>query len=91
MKSLRRFTRGIVIVSLIAAAVLLGPSLAGRVAFAVEQGKHDAARAELAELSGHDQLSKLFRAVTKAVKPAVVEVRVVRRVRQPERPHFFRD
>jgi len=71
--------------------VLLGPSLAGRVAFAVEQGKHDAARAELAELSGHDQLSKLFRAVTKAVKPAVVEVRVVRRVRQPERPHFFRD
>ena len=39
------------------------------------------ARAQLEEMPRHDELSKLFRTVAKAVKPAVVEVRVTKKVR----------
>jgi serine protease Do len=52
----------------------------GRIAYAVELGKSEAARSELAELSKRDNLSVLFRAVAKAVRPAVVEIRIKRKV-----------
>jgi len=49
-----------------------------------------AARSELAELRKHDDLSALFRAVAKAVRPAVVEVRVTKFVREPDMEDFLR-
>jgi serine protease Do len=67
-----------------------GEDLAGRIAYAIESGKADAARDRLAELSKQDSLSPLFREVSKAVKPAVVEIRVTKWVRQPSREELFR-
>lgn len=77
-KALKTGLPVVVMLALIAAAMLVAPPAAQRIAYAVERGKQDAARTELIELSKHDQLSALFRAVSKAVKPAVVEVRVTR-------------
>ena len=45
-----------------------------------------AAKARLEELNKQDYLSELFRTVSKLVRPAVVEVRVAKWVRQPEMP-----
>jgi serine protease Do len=45
-----------------------------------------AAKARLADLSKQDYLSEMFRTVAKLVKPAVVEVRVAKWVREPEIP-----
>jgi serine protease Do len=73
----------VVLASLLAAGRAFGPGLVERFAFAVEKGQSEAARAELAKLSKHDQLSKLFRAVAKAVQPAVVEVSVTKHVKTP--------
>ena len=66
------------VVVLMAVVVLVGPPVAQRIAYAVERGKQDAARTELIELSKRDHISTLFRAVAKAVKPAVVEVHVMK-------------
>ena len=71
----------VLLIALIGGVSVFGPNMAGRIAFAVESGKQDALREELAELAGHDRLSKLFRQVAKVVKPAVVEVRVSKKVR----------
>ncbi|MDY6914555.1 MAG: Do family serine endopeptidase [Planctomycetota bacterium] len=59
-------------------------------ACADENTVQEATRRELAELSEHDRLSALFRAVAKAVKPAVVEVRVTKWIRQPNPEELFR-
>ena len=69
-----------------------GPTLAGRVAYAMEVGKVEAVRKNLERLSKHDQLSGLFREVAKAVKPAVVEVRVTKKftAEMPDMEDFFR-
>jgi serine protease Do len=81
----------LVVMSLLAAgAYVYGPHLAGRIAHGIERGKNQAARSELARLSQRDTLSKLFRAVAKAVKPAVVELRVTQRVREPNVDDFLR-
>ena len=80
MKAIRVFLPLILVGAAIFAAVAYGPDLVGRVAYAVEMGRSQAARAQLAELSKQDRLSALFRAVAKAVKPAVVEVRVTKKV-----------
>ena len=79
-RSLRVFIPGIVFVAAITAAAVYGPQMIGRIAYAVELGKSEAARSELAELSKTDNLSVLFRAVAKAVRPAVVEIRIKRKV-----------
>ncbi len=50
----------------------------------MSQEQTAAARARLAELNKQDYLSELFRTVAKLVKPAVVEVRVTKWIRQPE-------
>jgi len=81
MKSTKLLLPMVLLAGLFAAGWFLGPDLVGRVAFAVEKGQHEAARAELAELSKHDHLSVLFRAVAKAVRPAVVEIRVTKRIK----------
>lgn len=58
---------------LIASTAFLGPPLARQIAFAVETGRQEATITALEELSKHDKMSALFRAVSNAVKPAVVE------------------
>lgn len=79
-----------IVLALLVAGTVYGPSLAGRVAYAVEAGKTDAARARLAELSKLDRMSELFRTVSKVVRPAVVEVRVTKRVKVAV-PEMFDD
>jgi serine protease Do len=64
-------------------AIHYGPDMVGRIAYAVEVNRVRAARSELAELSEQDRLSGLsglFNKVAMAVKPAVVEVRVSKKV-----------
>ena len=55
----------------------LGPTLAGRISYARESARQRAIRENLPHLKRADGLSTLFREVSKAVKQAVVEVRVV--------------
>ena len=55
----------------------LGPTLAGRIWYARETARMRAIREHLPHLKQADGLSTLFREVSKAVKPAVVEVRVL--------------
>ncbi|MBS3733437.1 MAG: Do family serine endopeptidase [Phycisphaerae bacterium] len=78
----------IVAVALAAAATM--PWWIGRIScVAAEDDSEDseavvearAARARLAELSKHDRLSELFATVATAVKPAVVEIRVSKKVK----------
>jgi serine protease Do len=69
--------------------------LAGQISYAVTEGQNKADRSHLAELSKNDQLSALFRAVSKTVMPAVVEVRVTKRIRvgssqAPDLEEFYR-
>jgi serine protease Do len=52
----------------------------------MSQEEVTAARARLAELNKQDYLSEQFRTVAKLVKPAVVEVRVAKWIRQPAMP-----
>jgi len=57
----------------------LGPDLVAQVSYAVESGKVEAARNNLERLSRFDRMSALFREVSKTVKPAVVEIHVVKK------------
>jgi len=52
----------------------------------MENAKNLAARQQLAELSKKDYMSPLFAAVAKAIKPAVVEVRVREKVSMQQTP-----
>ena len=70
------FLMVLILVLCIAAA----PFVAQRIAYAVTNGQLDATRQHLAELSKQDTLSPLFRAVSAAVMPAVVEVRTSRKI-----------
>ncbi len=65
----------------VGAAAAAAPWLAGRITYAVVSAQNDADRAQLVELAKHDQLSQLFRAVARTVKPAVVEIRITKKVR----------
>ncbi|HET6429749.1 MAG TPA: Do family serine endopeptidase [Phycisphaerae bacterium] len=76
----------------VAAGVFLAPMAVERIAYAAEKGSNVAVREELRGLSEREQISKLFRTVAKAVKPAVVEVRVKKRQAVPsvDMDEFFR-
>ncbi|HAU37128.1 MAG TPA: hypothetical protein DCX07_05365, partial [Phycisphaerales bacterium] len=80
MKTLRVWWPVVLVVGMVAVAMAFGPTLAGRFAYAVQQGQNQAERENLAELSRRDELSPLFRAVVRAVSPAVVEIRVEKKV-----------
>ncbi len=61
-------------------SAILGGVVAGRWAYAVSASESETARKQLAEMAKYDQLSVLFRTVSRAVDPAVVEVRVTKKV-----------
>ena len=77
----------------LAFAVAFGPALVQQFAYAAARGTHEADREELVKLSQREQISRLFRAVAKAVKPAVVVVRLEKKVpiSRFEMGDFFRD
>lgn len=79
--NVRRLVVLMMVLGALTLALALGPSFVNRVAYALESARSQAAREELAKLSGHDQLSKLFRAVAKATRPAVVEVRTTKKIK----------
>ena len=76
--TLKGFVPVFLLAVIVAGFVFLAPSIGRELAYAAEQGRIDATRERLAELSKHDQLSVLFREVAKATKPAVVVVRTKR-------------
>ncbi|MCE5328462.1 MAG: Do family serine endopeptidase [Planctomycetaceae bacterium] len=98
MKAINRWLSAGVLVAVVAYAAIDGPRIATRIAFAVTQGQNQAAREHLATLAKGDTLSPLFVEVAKVLRPAVVEVRVTKKVKMQETPdinqffqHFFGD
>jgi len=79
-RTLRTWVPLLLGIALVMGTIAYGPSLAQRVAYAVTRGSQQAYRDELKELSKQDHMSPLFRAVAQAVQPAVVEVRVTKKV-----------
>jgi len=68
----------------LAIAISLAPSVVEHWAYAAARGTNQADRELLVKLSEKEQLSTLFRTVAKTVKPAVVVIRVKKRVLLPE-------
>jgi serine protease Do len=83
------------LIAAFAGGILYAPQFARNVAYAVSSGQLQAEREELAQMAAKcDTLSPLFRKVSKVVMPAVVEVRVTKRVAVSQMPDFgdmFRD
>ncbi|MCE5326931.1 MAG: Do family serine endopeptidase [Planctomycetaceae bacterium] len=69
-----------------AGAYFVVPAYVSKIAYAVESGQTQALRDQLKELSQNDKLSPLYRAVAKATSPAVVEVRVTKKITMGEMP-----
>ncbi len=80
MRHARRLLPWFAALVVMSLAITLAPTMVERLAYAAEKGSAEAAREELKQLSQREQLSRLFRTVAKAVRPAVVEVRVKKRV-----------
>ena len=70
--------------------VAFAPAFIHQLAFAAKEGVNAANREEVAKLSQQEQLSRLFREVAKLAQPAVVEVRVKKRVAVPSADDFVR-
>ena len=68
----------------LAISISLAPSMVEHGAYAAARGTNEADRELLIKLSEKEQLSALFRTVAKTVKPAVVVIRVKKRVMLPE-------
>ncbi|MCJ7543708.1 MAG: Do family serine endopeptidase [Phycisphaerae bacterium] len=82
-KPIHAWAVSVLVAALLAAA---SPVWAAGTTQPMTQEQIAAARARLEELNKQDYLSELFRTVAKLVKPAVVEVRVSKWIRQPEMP-----
>ncbi len=84
----------LVLAGAMAAAIAYGPIFAGKLAYAVTSSQLQAEREDLAQFAAkQDTLSPLFRKVAKVTMPAVVEVRVTKRMAVPQMPEmdeFFR-
>lgn len=83
-ESLRQWTPLALSATALVVIFLVGPGLVTRLAYAAEAARIQAERDSLVEMSRQDTLSPLFRAVSRVVQPAVVEIRITRRVRMPE-------
>ncbi|KKK64412.1 hypothetical protein LCGC14_2984470 [marine sediment metagenome] len=81
MKSSKLWVSVTLLLAVSGGVVFIGPAAVETIAFAVQKGKSDALREQLAEMSGTDKLSPLFVAVSEVVKPSVVVVRVTHKVR----------
>ncbi|MCE5328355.1 MAG: trypsin-like peptidase domain-containing protein [Planctomycetaceae bacterium] len=84
--------------SVFAYAAIDGARLVQKFSFAATKGQTEALREQLGPMSKNDALSPLFAQISAAIKPAVVEVRVVKKVRIDSSPemneflrHFFGD
>jgi serine protease Do len=80
-------------VAMVAGTFVCLPSLVEHIAYAQARGEAKAQRENLSRLAREDHISPLFVAVAEAVKPAVVEVRVSKRVQvqaAPEMEEFMR-
>jgi serine protease Do len=82
MKSttLRNSTLALLVVGAIGIGCVIGPLVVEEISYAVAAGENRAAREQLAKLSNADRTSELYRAVAKAVKPAVVVVHVRKKI-----------
>lgn len=80
----------VVVVAVLMLGFLLGPMVAHRVAFAAQAARNDADREMLRDVGEYDTMSKLFRTVSRVVRPAVVEVQVAKKVRVPQGGPFGR-
>lgn len=93
MQTIKRWSPIVIVVSVFLAAIVAGPRLVQEVAFAVTKGQIDASRTELAELAKNDTMSTLFVQVSKVLKPAVVEIRVTKKMKAnaaPDMEDFLR-
>ena len=81
MKSNRFWVSVMLLLGVSVGVVFLGPPMIEGIAYAMQKGKISALREQLAEMSKTDKLSPLFIAVSEAVKPSVVVVRVKQKVR----------
>ncbi|MCK4623830.1 MAG: Do family serine endopeptidase [Phycisphaerae bacterium] len=89
MRNVWKFLPLVGVVLVVVLAIVFGEVVVERISYAANKGANAADREALVELSERDQLSGLFRAVAKTVKPAVVEMRVKKRVSVPQMPDFF--
>jgi serine protease Do len=76
----------LVSVVIVAGGLLALPAVTQEMSPSAARSDAEDARDKLEDLSRHDRLSTLFRTVSRAVKPAVVEVRVVKRVKVSPMP-----
>ena len=84
MKRRRRYLLAAAGIVALAVMISLSPSMVEHWAYAAARGATQANRELLVKLSEKEQLSTLFRTVAKIVKPAVVVIRVKKRVLLPE-------
>ena len=75
------FLSGALVVLLIYA---IAPFFANRIAYAIAEGQIQAGREKLGEMAKQDTLSPLFEEVVKVLEPAVVEVRVTKKVKMEQ-------
>jgi len=78
--ALRNSTLTLLVLAAVGVGCLVGPLVVEQVGYALATGENRAAREQLAKLSGYDRMSELYRAVAKAVKPAVVVVHVRKKI-----------
>jgi serine protease Do len=96
MRRPRIWIMGAVLAGVIVYAIIDGPRIMGQISYQVQKGQIQAEREKLAELTKGDTLSPLFVQVGKLLKPAVVEVRVTKKIKMQEMPdidqffqHYF--
>ncbi len=70
----------VLIAVLVVGGLVLAPAISQRIAYAAQVGENKADLEHLSKLQDHDRLSELFRAVVRAVRPGVVEIRVAKKV-----------
>ncbi|MDP6635757.1 MAG: Do family serine endopeptidase [Phycisphaerae bacterium] len=73
---LKNSTLVLLILGAMGIGCLVGPEIAEKISYALAAGENRAAREQIAELNRADRTSELYRAVAKAVRPAVVVVHV---------------
>jgi serine protease Do len=76
----------LLIVVAVGVGCFIGPLVVEEVSYAVATGENRAAREQLAKLSRSDRTSELYRAVAKAVTPAVVVVHVRKKMDMRNHP-----